>query len=284
MVAVRSRLEGAADEAPAIVLPSQRSRISHLAIDIGGSLIKMVYFSRPGDAGDGCVEGGGLGAGGCGASIGRMHFVRFETAKISECLDFIQAKRLHLDSGSPIASVGAAAAGASDEGGRRRGDAQVRHVTINATGGGAHKFKELFHERLGLELRKLDEMECLVAGANFLLRAVRDEAFAYTRRDGRQYVRLYPDAPPGSADSLFPYLLVNIGSGVSIVRVDGPGNSTRISGSTLGGGAFWGLCRLLTGCETFDEMLELSKKVRSRKTCGAVDENRSDNLRGNLTA
>ncbi len=49
-------------------------------------------------------------------------------------------------------------------------------------------------------------------------------------------------APPGSptfvpanADSeLFPYLLVNIGSGVSILKVDGPDSYQRVSGSSLG--------------------------------------------------
>lgn len=66
---------------------------------------------------------------------------------------------------------------------------------------------------------------------------------------------------PTAVDAeLFPYLLVNIGSGVSIIRVDGPGEGqhTRVSGSSVGGGTFWGLCRLLTGRRDFDEMLELS--------------------------
>lgn len=61
-------------------------------------------------------------------------------------------------------------------------------------------------------------------------------------------------------EDIFPYLLVNIGSGVSIIRVDGPGEGqySRVSGSSVGGGTFWGLCRLLTGLRDFDEMLQLS--------------------------
>jgi pantothenate kinase len=59
---------------------------------------------------------------------------------------------------------------------------------------------------------------------------------------------------------LFPYLLVNIGSGVSMVKVDGNGQFERVSGTNLGGGTFWGLCRLLTGVKNFDEMLELSSQ------------------------
>ena len=39
-----------------------------------------------------------------------------------------------------------------------------------ATGGGAYKYADLFKERLGVSLEKEDEMDCLVAGANFLLK------------------------------------------------------------------------------------------------------------------
>lgn len=45
-----------------------------------------------------------------------------------------------------------------------------------------------------------------------------------------------------------------------MIKVTGDGNFERISGTNLGGGTFWGLCRLLTGVRSFDEMLELSSK------------------------
>jgi len=262
------------DDVPTIVLPNQQSRISHLAIDIGGTLIKMVYFStratapptsehaaaginetgggndsQPGTPSTPQTPSGRSSTQQSQAMVGRLHFVRFETAKIEECIAFIESKGLHLEGESAD---------------------QKRHVAINATGGGAHKFTELFKERLGLRIRKLDEMGCLVDGANFLLRAVRDEAFTFSIKNGRKYVKLRTDTTPNvsaspSTQELFPYLLVNIGSGVSMVRVDGPGKWTRVSGSTLGGGAFFGLCRLLTGCQTFDEMLELSRKGDNTK-------------------
>ena len=69
-----------------------------------------------------------------------------------------------------------------------------------------------------------------------------------------------------AADSdLYPYLLVNIGSGVSLLKVEGDGQYERVSGSSLGGGTFWGLCRLLTRCKGFDEMLELSMRGDNSK-------------------
>jgi type II pantothenate kinase len=59
---------------------------------------------------------------------------------------------------------------------------------------------------------------------------------------------------------IYPYLLVNIGSGVSMVKVSGPRQFERIGGTSLGGGTLWGLLSLLTGARTFDAMLELAEK------------------------
>ena len=50
----------------------------------------------------------------------------------------------------------------------------------------------------------------------------------------------------------FPCLLVNIGSGVSIVKVDENGKFERVSGTSLGGGTLWGLLSLLTDARSFD--------------------------------
>lgn len=58
----------------------------------------------------------------------------------------------------------------------------------------------------------------------------------------------------------YPYLLVMIGTGVSVIRVDGPRKHERISGSTIGGGTYWGLCRLLTDVEDFESVLDLAEK------------------------
>ncbi|XP_077221532.1 pantothenate kinase 2-like isoform X2 [Tasmannia lanceolata] len=125
-------------------------------------------------------------------------------------------------------------------------------VIIKATGGGAYKFADIFKERLGVSLDKEDEMDCLVAGANFLLKAIRHEAF--THMEGRkEFVQI-------DQNDLFPYLLVNIGSGVGMIKVDGDGSFQRVSGTNVGGGTYWGLGRLLTKCKSFDELLELSQR------------------------
>lgn len=233
---------------PTILLPNQSDDISHLAIDIGGSLIKLVYFSRHEERSvvnyrQKKFVRERLGVSNCNRRSypilgGRLHFVKFETHKINECLDFISSKQLHrggLDSHcwpseAPVNS----------------------NAIIKATGGGAYKFADLFKERLGVSIEKEDEMDCLVSGANFLLKAIRHEAFTHMEGQ-KEFVQI-------DHNDLFPYLLVNIGSGVSIIKVDGDGKFQRVSGTNVGGGTYWGLGQLLTKCKSFDELLELSQR------------------------
>ena len=65
--------------------------------------------------------------------------------------------------------------------------------------------------------------------------------------------------------SPYPFILVNIGSGVSILSLRGPGQYQRVCGTSLGGGTFLGLCCLLTKCNTFEEALELAAKGDNKK-------------------
>nr|GEZ03162.1 pantothenate kinase 1 [Tanacetum cinerariifolium] len=134
--------------------------ISHLALDIGGSLIKMVYFStskeQPIDKTKKSTsrDSNGMSNGSKDGRLinGRLYFIKFETSKINECLDFVSSKQHHCrgvqQCGFPVS------------------DKNI----IKATGGGAFKFADLFKEKLGISLDKVDEMSSLVSGANFLLK------------------------------------------------------------------------------------------------------------------
>ncbi|KAL3529536.1 hypothetical protein ACH5RR_008858 [Cinchona calisaya] len=86
--------------------------------------------------------------------------------------------------------------------------------------------------------------------------AICHEAFTYMEGHKR-FVQI-------DHNDLFPYLLVNIGSGVSMIKVDGDGKFQRVSGTNVGGGTYWGLGRLLTKCKSFDELLELSQRGDNR--------------------
>ncbi|EEF51993.1 Pantothenate kinase, putative [Ricinus communis] len=248
----KAAIQGNSEERdPTILLPNQSDDISHLALDIGGSLIKLVYFSRHEDRSINdkrkktVKERLGISNGNRRSYPvlgGRLHFVKFETSKINECLDFISSKQLHR--------------GGIDSHGWLFEAPVNDNAIIKATGGGAYKFADLFKERLGVSLDKEDEMDCLVAGANFLLKAIRHEAFTHMEGQ-KEFVQI-------DHNDLFPYLLVNIGSGVSMIKVDGDGKFERVSGTNVGGGTYWGLGRLLTKCKSFDELLELSQRGDNR--------------------
>ncbi|OEL37183.1 Pantothenate kinase 1 [Dichanthelium oligosanthes] len=200
---------------PPIFLPRQPAASPLLALDIGGTLIKLVYTASCGGDGDGA----------------ELRFAKFERRRLQECFDFVRAKGL----------LGCNGTRSSEE-----------SVTLKATGGGAYKFAADFREKLGACLDKLDEMDSVVSGANFLLQNIPGAAF--THMNGQ---RNPVDVSP---DNLFPYLLVNIGSGVSVLKVTGNRKFERVTGTHIGGGTMFGLAKLLTGCKSYDEFLQLSQK------------------------
>jgi type II pantothenate kinase len=67
--------------------------------------------------------------------------------------------------------------------------------------------------------------------------------------------------------AIFPYILVNIGTGISILRVDSPTRFERISGSAIGGGTYFGLCKLCVdderGSLTFAQSFAMAQKGHS---------------------
>ncbi|KAL6861208.1 hypothetical protein ACP4OV_016908 [Aristida adscensionis] len=215
---IRGDLDG---RNPPIFLPRQPAAASPLlALDIGGTLIKLVYTA-------GC-------AGGDGGGGAELRFAKFERRRLEECFDFLRAQGLLGCNGTRLSK---------------------ENVTLKATGGGAYKFADNFREKLGVCLDKLDEMDSVVSGANFLLQArpvlyVTDALLqnvpgaAFTHMNGK---RSTVDISP---NNLFPYLLVNIGSGVSILKVTGNRKFERVTGTHIGGGTMFGLAKLLTGCKS----------------------------------
>uniref|UniRef100_A0AAR2JCV8 4'-phosphopantetheine phosphatase n=1 Tax=Pygocentrus nattereri TaxID=42514 RepID=A0AAR2JCV8_PYGNA len=204
------------------------------AIDIGGSLTKLAYYSTVQHkvakvrSFDHTAKGDGEPLYEISVQeeiTARLHFIKFENTYIETCLDFIKDHLVNTET-----------------------------KVIKATGGGAHKFKDLIEKKLKLKVDKEDEMTCLIKGCNFVLRNIPHEAFVYAKHADSEFrfQNTHPD--------IFPYLLVNIGSGVSIVKVESEDKYERIGGSSIGGGTFWGLGALLTKTKRFDELLQLASK------------------------
>lgn len=187
-----------------------------LTLQIGGSLAKLVYFTRE----SGSAIGGG-----------RLNFLNFETDRIDECIAFIQElknKQSKLNGSTPA------------------------EMSIMATGGGAFRFYDKLKEVLNVTVTREDEMDCLIIGLDFFITEIPHEVFTYSETEPMRFAEARPD--------IYPYLLVNIGSGVSMIKVSGPRQFERVGGTSLGGGTFWGILSLLTGARTFDEMLAMAEK------------------------
>ncbi|KAG8534229.1 uncharacterized protein KY384_001073 [Bacidia gigantensis] len=216
-----SWLDGTRHDISDIRLPRHTSVVSHVALDIGGSLAKLVYFSREPNSKE-------LG--------GRLSFVKFETDRINQCFEFIKqlkSKQTALNGSKP------------------------NELVIIATGGGAFKYYDEMKAILGLEVLREDEMECLIMGLDFFITEIPQEVFTYSEADPMPFQQPRTD--------IYPYLLVNIGSGVSMIKVSGPRQYERIGGTSLGGGTLWGLLSLMTGARTFDDMLALADKGDNTK-------------------
>ncbi|KAF7302577.1 Pantothenate kinase [Mycena chlorophos] len=310
-----------------IYLPNHIEPVSHIAVDVGGSLAKVVYFTRspeppsspsiaathgsgtpshistpsprslspelsngllpkrngaltplvltndqPPDALTSLADGSFMRDTILRRTVqhfpgGSLNFERFETDSIDDCVAFIQA----------LIARSAEVNGVSIEE-MRRG------VKIMATGGGAHRFYELFRGTLCVDVQREDEMECLIEGLKFIT-LIPDEVYYFsdeliqsvsagkTPNAAAAGVSVIPvplerpsPNPPAYAVTFernptpqLPCLLVNIGSGVSIIKVDEDGTFERVSGTSLGGGTLWGLLSLLTPATTFDEMLKFSE-------------------------
>ena len=104
--------------------------------------------------------------------------------------------------------------------------------------------------RLGLTIRKADELGCLVDGINFTLQRKMKELY---RVDWESFIdngnKTFLD-PMDESFTMHPYLLVNIGSGVSVLKVSADSHE-RVGGTSLGGATYFGLACKLTGISVF---------------------------------
>ncbi|KIH47007.1 pantothenate kinase [Ancylostoma duodenale] len=165
---------------PFIVLPEEARfapliKKSRYALDIGGTLVKLVYSTvcERADKSD-CDEPEVL-----------LNFKKFTS--IEACLEFI----------------------------RNNWHDRVADDVLHCTGGGSFKYAEMMRNLLGVRVQRTDEMTSLIFGCDFLLRNNEDESFTYHHEaigiERYQY-------KPIAADSIYPFLLVNIGTGISVLK------------------------------------------------------------------
>ena len=95
---------------------------------IGGSLVKLVYFSHEPTSKE-------LG--------GRLNFLKFEADKIDDCIWLMRKLQQNY---------------------YRQNGTKPSELCVMATGGGAFKYYDDVKQALGVEVLREDEMECLIIG------------------------------------------------------------------------------------------------------------------------
>ncbi|XP_003377390.1 pantothenate kinase 2 [Trichinella spiralis] len=258
-------------------------------IDIGGTLVKLVYFeptdervnSVPeaettrkirhyllsktayGDSGvrdvnlqleDQKING----------RIGTLHFIRFPTSNMPGFIALTKSKGLAPNSSTVCATGGGAHK--YDSACQISGKAFARKILRKMSKSLKLMMKQTFiivHAvfSLSLKFKKMDELHTLISGIQYILKHNSLEAFYYTNPLDNETCK--SEFLTSRVDP--PYLVVNVGSGVSILAVAEDHSFRRVSGTSLGGGTFHGLCCLLTGCETFEQALELASLGENNK-------------------
>ena len=109
------------------------------------------------------------------------------------------------------------------------------------------QFRKAAKDTLKVDLDPKDEIDCLVKGMAFLM--AHSECESYTFEGERRIYR-------PSENICYPFILANVGSGAGFIVVHSETQWERVSGTSMGGGTFYGLCHLLTGETSFDSMLD----------------------------
>ena len=129
-----------------------------------------------------------------------FHFISFETRNFNNFIDLIIHSNL------------------------------FQSIQLNATGGGSIKYADIMKSKLNTLVIQKDEIKCLIKGLDYLVRNIPDQIYCFD--DDKSIVEI-------DLNKMYPLLLVNVGTGVSIIKVDSPDNWERISGSGIGGGIIY---------------------------------------------
>jgi len=267
---------------------------ARFGLDIGGSLTKFIYLEQHGED-DVLLARARRARERAGLELhlsvdvpalnGTLHFAHFQTSEVEKTVKMLKRHRLC-------------------DGVRK----------IHATGGGAHKYRTLIESTLNTMLSPCNELEAVVLGICLMAKSVSDECYTLQRVDNpsiplsgegqpqsiivppeqlgiERLERISKPFSSGTRDEFFPFLLCNVGTGVSILHVESERSYTRVSGTAIGGGTFMGLTRLLTQMRHFEQALDVAGSGDARRVDMLVsdiygsDTGRSGlNLPGDLTA
>ena len=126
--------------------------------------------------------------------------------------------------------------------------------TIQATGGGAYRLETPILKRFNISLNKHDELLSLVYGYIFM-----NTFSPFYRINSDNMIQ-----PVDSFSLVYPHVAVNIGSGVSILRVNSFKDVSRLDGTGMGGETLVGLAKLLLNEDNFENILKLAENGENK--------------------
>jgi pantothenate kinase len=257
------------------------TRCQSVALDMGGSVLKVVYKTK-GDLDDAISK--------CN-KYGRLHVVSFERSELERGLDYVRQHAYLPSDGDQLPTMYATGAGCHEF---------VKHICqkLNVRIEIRAEF-DCFVKSFVYMAARLPRTQLLEP---FLDDAV-DEPLAYVTRHVttlvecqakeatrgiykltetlNQQLRMSTGRPAAletalvgsmSVDvpltdeepDLFPCVLVTCGSGTAVMKIEKDGTFRIVDVSSRGGRSFFGIGKLLSGCKTFDELIDLASKGNSR--------------------
>jgi pantothenate kinase len=226
-----------------------------VALDMGGSVLKVIYKSAEND--QEVLDND--------TTVGHLQVVSFPRSRFTEALDFISSVL---------------------EPGNGHGDKRI----IYATGFGCSVNRKMITERLNVSLENLPELNCMVKSFHYLAASLSVsqlfepfdvDAGSKNFANDLQYLQAFNAVvalgnPPRSIDverlkdpemtlgrvvnesplpaaesepGMYPCLLVTVGSGAAYLQIEADGSFKMLDVSFAGGVTFYGMGCALTGCE-----------------------------------
>uniref|UniRef100_H2YTP6 Pantothenate kinase n=1 Tax=Ciona savignyi TaxID=51511 RepID=H2YTP6_CIOSA len=199
-------------------------------LDIGGTLVKLIYFEplslTPDEEGEeqeslksirkyltSNVAYGSTGVRDTRLElknvkfqgyIGNLHFIRFPTDQMEIFVNMVKEKQF-----ATLIDV------------------------FHATGGGAFKFEQQFLKEIGVNFNKVDELDCVIKGIHFVQHKCglngHSECFSISNPLETDPIK----KEPFDFRDPYPYMVANIGCGVSIMLVKSQTDYARVQEQVL---------------------------------------------------
>ena len=133
-------------------------------------------------------------------------------------------------------------------------------ATIKGTGSNLARMAGFLSEAFQVEVESMSTTELVILALDYVMDEHPESFFTYQKvnwpllPNGR--VHKAPERMSNTDKSMYPYILANLRSGLSVYRVDSLTSAHRVSGSSMGGSTFASIIKLGTSFPTVCQALD----------------------------